>query len=122
MTAAVAVVDVRDLRVAGGLMLGAAATQALWASSVGGPPCPLRTLTGVPCPLCGMTTSVCATVALDLGAAVAANPFGPVAVVVAAVLLARRSITTVRFPLCLPFAALAASWGWQLVRFSEGAP
>src|SRR5579863_451029 len=52
-----------------------------------GLPCPLRTLTGVPCPFCGLTTSVKATLHADWHGAVAANPFGILAVVVAAVLL-----------------------------------
>ena len=112
------IVATRDLRLAGGLMLGAAATQSLWAPVAGGVPCLLRASTGVPCPLCGMTTSVCATATLDLGAAVAANPFGIVAVVVAALLLLRPTIRSFEVPTSVACAALVASWGWQLVRFA----
>src|SRR5579859_7266222 len=54
-----------------------------------GLPCPLRTWTGVPCPLCGMTTSVKATCTGRLREAVAANPFGIVAVMFAIFLLVR---------------------------------
>lgn len=81
-----------------------------------GLPCPLRSLTGVPCPLCGMTTSVEATVHLRLDDALAANPVGVVAVVVAIVLLVRRPATV---PVWVPgiVAGLAAMWAFQLHRF-----
>jgi hypothetical protein len=111
------VADARDLRVAGTLMLGAAASRPLWGPLVGGGvPCALRALSGVPCPLCGMTTSVVATVGFDLGAAVAANPLGVVAVVAVLVLLVRPRVTQVAVPPWLAFSALAGSWGWQLLR------
>ena len=51
--------DARDLRISGGLMLGAAAVLPLLPIEPGFA-CPLRTWTGIPCPLCGMTTSVVA--------------------------------------------------------------
>jgi hypothetical protein len=114
----VVAVDGRDLRIAGAVMLGAAVGQPAWAWT-GGLPCPLRTLTGIPCPLCGMTTSVCATVTGHLGDAVAANPFGIVAVVVAVWLLVTwRRGRVLRLPAWLPWVGLAASWAWQLARFS----
>jgi hypothetical protein len=109
-------IDVGDLRVAASLMLAAAATQPLWSGISPGVPCLLRATTGIPCPLCGMTTSVCATVALDVGTAVAANPFGIVAVLVAILLLVRPRIETLTVPRGLAAAALAASWAWQLAR------
>ena len=99
-------------------MLAIAAAQPLWAWT-GGVPCLLRSSTGIPCPLCGMTTSVCATVTGHLGDAVAANPFGVVAVVVAVALLVTwRSGRVVRLPAWLPWIGLAASWAWQIVRFA----
>lgn len=81
-----------------------------------GLPCPLRALTGIPCPLCGMTTSVVATVHLRFGDALAANPAGVLAVVVAIVLLIRRPATV---PVWLPaiLGVLAAMWAFQLHRF-----
>lgn len=96
-------------------MLAVAAVLALVPGHPG-LPCPLRTLTGVPCPLCGMTTSVEATVHLRLGDALAANPAGVLAVVVAIVLLIRRPTTV---PVWLPaiFVLLAAMWVFELHRF-----
>ena len=79
----------RHLRWAGGAMLGAGLVLTRLPAGAG-LPCPLRAITGVPCPLCGMTTSVKSTLAGHLGDAVAANPAGVVAVVVALVLLAVR--------------------------------
>ncbi len=80
--------------------------------------CPLRAITGIPCPLCGMTTSVTATLQLELGDALSANPVGVLLVVVALALLVTR-------PSRLPVASwwvlaaeVAFSWLWQLQRFS----
>lgn len=79
--------------------------------------CPLRRLTGVPCPLCGMTTSVEESVRGHLSRAFAANPAGIAAVAVALFLLVRRP-GSLRVPAALPFVALAASWLFELHRFS----
>jgi hypothetical protein len=81
-----------------------------------GVPCPLRSLTGVPCPLCGMTTSVTATVHLDLLAALAANPAGVLAVVVAVTLLAFRHRKAVTVPVWAFPTGLLIMWTWQLAR------
>jgi hypothetical protein len=109
-------VDPRDLRVAGGVVLGAAALLPLLPEGAG-VPCPLRTLTGVPCPLCGMTTSVVATVHLRFDEAFAANPAGVAAVAVAIALLAlRRERLRIRAPLV--YVALVAMWVFELNRFS----
>jgi hypothetical protein len=106
----------RDQRVAAAVMLGAAAASPLWASSFG-VPCGLRSLTGIPCPLCGLTRSVCATVTGHVGDALALNPFGVVAVVVAiALVVTWRRGPTLRVPGWLPFAGLAVSWLWQIAR------
>ncbi len=82
-----------------------------------GLPCPLRTITGVPCPLCGMQTSVKATLAGDLGRAVAANPAGLVAVVVAIALLVARPDRIPVPPPAVVGTVLAAMWVFELVRF-----
>jgi Protein of unknown function (DUF2752) len=107
--------DVRDLRIAGAVMLGAAAVLPAMPGSPG-IACPLRALTGVPCPLCGMTTSVEHVVRLEFGAALAANPAGLAAVLVAVLLLVLRP-RQVRVPsLVLPLG-LAAMWVFELYRF-----
>jgi hypothetical protein len=79
--------------------------------------CPLRTITGVPCPLCGMTTSVTATIRLDLGAAIAATPAGLAAVLAAFLVLALRP-RTIRIPAAAPYLVLGCMWLYQLHRFS----
>jgi len=82
-----------------------------------GVPCPLRAFTGVPCPLCGMTTSVSAAATGDVVSALAANPAGLIAVVVAVALLAAPRKTSVDLPRWLLPVSLAAMWVWQLFRF-----
>ena len=80
--------------------------------------CPLRAATGIPCPLCGMTTSVTATVRGDLGAALAANPAGVLAVIAAVVLLVSRRARTIRVPSPVWGALLAGMWLFELFRYS----
>jgi hypothetical protein len=107
--------DDPDLRLgAAGLVAGGAALAAL--PQAGGLPCPLRHATGIPCPLCGLTTSVTETLALDLPAAVAANPGGPVLVLLAVAVLAGPGRRLAVRP-GLVYFALAAMWLWELHRF-----
>lgn len=109
-------IDLRDVRIAGALMLGAAVVRGLAHSSIG-LPCPLRALTGVPCPLCGMTTSVTAAATGRFGDAIAANPAGLLAVVVAIALVLRPRVQSVDLPRWALPAGLGAMWVWQLFRF-----
>lgn len=108
--------DPADLRYASAAVVAAGVALPLLPAH---PPlaCPLRTVTGLPCPLCGMTTSVGATLRLDLEAAVAATPAGLAAVVVALVVLLTRP-HALRVPVPLPYLALAGMWLYQLHRFS----
>jgi len=106
----------RDLRIASGLLLGCAALRAATPGEPG-LPCGLRELTGIPCPFCGMTTSVTATVELDPVEAVAANPGGPVLVLLAlGILLGPARRLAIRSSLV--YFALAVMWLWELDRFS----
>jgi len=108
--------DDGDLRTASAVLLGCAVARAAIPGEPG-LPCPLRALTGVPCPLCGMTTSVTSSVELDFTEAVAANPGGVVLVALAIAILvgpARRLVV----PASVVYFALAASWMWELQRFS----
>jgi hypothetical protein len=82
-----------------------------------GVPCPLRTLTGIPCPLCGMTTSVEATLHGHPLEALAANPAGPFAVLLAAALLVRRPGRLLHAPLAAVILLLALLWFFELHRF-----
>ena len=109
--------NLRDFRTAGIVMLAGAFFVPLMAGTFPEVWCPLRASTGVPCPLCGLTTSVTATMHLDLPAAVQANPFGIVAVVAAAALLFVRKRTSIRIPVPVIVLGLALSWAWQLGRY-----
>jgi hypothetical protein len=81
-----------------------------------GLPCPLRTITGIPCPFCGMTTSVEATVHLQFGDALAANPAGVVLVIVAIVLLVLRP-KSIPVPMTVAVMAVGLMWVFELQRF-----
>lgn len=109
-------IDLGQLRIAGAAMLGAGAVLPLLGHP--GPGCALRALTGIPCPLCGMSTSVESTLRLDLGDALATNPMGVAAVVVALSLIVHRGRRRLAIPAWTIPACLALMWIWQLVRFS----
>jgi Protein of unknown function (DUF2752) len=108
--------DLSDTRGAAVALLGGAALLPLLPGHAG-LPCPLRTLTGVPCPLCGMTTSVEATVHGRLGAALAANPAGPLVVVAALFVLVRRPAGPLRMPTAAVVMLLLGMWVFELHRF-----
>lgn len=108
--------DVVVLRRLGLLMLGAGALLAFLPIHPG-LLCPLRATTGVPCPLCGMTTSVKSSLRLDLPAALAANPAGLTAVILALALVVWRP-ARLRVPLLALVAAGAGMWLFQMFRFS----
>ena len=109
------ILDLRDVRIGGAVMLAGAVLLPVLPGP-DGLPCPLRALTGVPCPLCGMTTSVTAAVHLDPWAALAANPAGVAAVAVAAGLLIVRRRSEVTVPSWGVAVLVALMWGWQLAR------
>ena len=113
-----------------GLRTGVIAAAALAAAQLHqhadpGVLCPLRRLTGVPCPLCGSTTVFMQAGAGNWGAAVTANPFTVLAVLM---LLLYPALTFdapgrwKRLPLrarwILGVAVVAADWLWQLHRFN----
>lgn len=108
-------VDLHDLRIAGSVMLAGAVLLPLLPGP-DGVPCPLRSLTGIPCPLCGMTTSVTAAVHFDPLQALAANPAGVLAVVVAVGLLVFRHRRMADVPVWAMPVGLVLMEVWQLAR------
>jgi hypothetical protein len=108
-------IDLASVRTAGAAMLGAAVLWP-WRPHGFGIPCAFHAVTGVPCPLCGMTRSVTATVHLRLHDALATNPAGILAVLVAVVLLVRPPRPVVSVPRWAVPVGLAALWSCQLLR------
>lgn len=108
--------QVRSLRSACGLMLGAGVVLARMPQGLG-LPCPLRMATGVPCPFCGMTTSVKQAFAFDPGSAIAANPAGVVLVMVAVAVLVLRPTRIPAPPTAMVVTGMALMWAFQLNRF-----
>src|SRR5262249_32391310 len=97
-------IDLKPLRVAGAgqFAVGPGLPATL------GPPCPLRTVTGVPCPFCGMTRGVTALVHGQLSAAFSYNPGAFLVVAMALVLLVAWRWQRVRIPLWAVFVFFAA--------------
>lgn len=108
--------DVADLRIAG-LVLCAAALVLPMVPFYPGVTCPLRASTGIPCPLCGLTTSVRATMRLDVAEAVATNPGGFAAVGAAAALLVMRR-PRITVPVAAVPLGLVCLWVFELFRFN----
>ena len=102
------------MRTAGAVMLGAGLLLSRPAAT--GLSCPFHSITGVPCPLCGMTRSVIATMHLHLHAALAMNPAGVLAVVVAVTLLLAWRLRRLAVPAWAPPVAIALVWSLQLFR------
>ena len=80
MTRAVRADRLRDIGVAGALVMWLAYTRIYWviqAAHVGLPPCPFYYLTGHPCPFCGGTRSFAYMWQGDIADAVRLYPLGP---------------------------------------------
>jgi hypothetical protein len=104
----------RELRVAAGALVGAAA---VWPLLPVHPPlaCPLRSLTGIPCPFCGLTRACVAAVHGHLATSLAFNPAGVLMIVAALVALVRPQwLARVRMPVWVAGAAFAALWVWNI--------
>ena len=72
---------IRDLAIAGVLILWLVYTRIFWAlqaAHLSAPPCPFYYLTGHPCPFCGGTRSFAYTWSGDIADAVRLYPLGPV--------------------------------------------
>jgi len=65
-----------------------------------------------------MTTSVEATTHGHLGAALQANPAGPLAVLAALIIIVRRPRAVIRVPVAVVVATLLGLWLFELRRFS----
>jgi hypothetical protein len=104
-----------DVRRTSAVVLGVGLALSLLPVGLG-PPCPLRSFTGLPCPLCGTTTAVRALLDADPASALAANPFGVLAVLFA-VLLVAVPPAVLRVPARALVGAGLASWLFQLHRF-----
>ena len=95
------------------------------------PGCHFEAVTGLPCPTCGATRAALALSRLDLAEAVAINPLAALAAlafvlggyVAGVAALAGRSVR-IRAPAggalrLLALLAVAANWGWLLLRWSR---
>ncbi|HKA92485.1 MAG TPA: DUF2752 domain-containing protein [Acidimicrobiia bacterium] len=114
-------IDLKPLRVAGAGMFAVAAVRP-WLPATLGPPCPLRTVTGVPCPFCGMTRGVTALVHGQVSAAFSYNPGAFLVVAMALVLLVAWRWQRVRIPMWSVFVFFAALWAFQLFKYATGRP
>lgn len=113
--------DLHEVRVAGAVMLGAAAVRPLVPFEFV-PPCPLRTITGIPCPMCGMTRGVTALVHGDFARALLLNPASYLAVALALLLLVQWRTRKVVVPVWLIVTVLGLMWTWQIFKYATGRP
>ncbi len=113
--------DLKQLRLVGAGMLGAAA---IWPLLPVHPPvlCPLRSTTGIPCPFCGMTRGVTAAVHGDFGDSLMFNPGAIVLVAIAALLLFGWRRRTATLPVWIVFGFFAVLWTFQLFKYFTGRP
>jgi hypothetical protein len=115
--------DLKPLRFGAAAMFGIAAIRpALPAAVPLGPPCPLRTLTGVPCPFCGMSRGVVALVHGHVSEAFTFNPGVFLIVAMAIVLLVAWRWQRVRVPVWAVFLFFTVLWAYQLFKYSTGRP
>jgi len=104
----------RDLRIAAGGLVGAAA---IWPLLPVHPPlaCPLRAITGIPCPFCGMTRACVAAVHGHFGASLSFNPGGVLIVALALIALVRpRFLVRIQPPAWSFTIALGVLWLWNI--------
>lgn len=116
-----ATIELIPVRAAGAAMLAVAAVLPVVPVSVG-PPCLLRSITGLPCPFCGMTRSVTAAVHGDFARSLALTPAGLLAVLTAIVMIAAWRWRRITVPMWLVSVALALMWGYQLFKYTTGRP
>jgi hypothetical protein len=114
--------ELKPLRFAGAAMLGIAAIRPTLSAVPLGPPCPLRTVTGIPCPFCGMTRGVTALVHGHVSAAFSFNPGAFLIVAMAIALLIAWRWQRVRIPVWAVFLFFALLWAYQLFKYSTGRP
>jgi uncharacterized protein DUF2752 len=114
-------IELKPLRAAGAVMLAGAVVRPHLPAHLG-PPCPLRTLTGVPCPFCGMTRGVTAFVHGDLGASLMFNPGAVLLVALAVVLLVAWRWRRVTIPMWVLVVFFATLWAFQLFKYATGRP
>nr|HEX4319116.1 DUF2752 domain-containing protein [Kofleriaceae bacterium] len=98
--------------------LGSASTQRAIVSD--GPPCPLKTVTGIDCPFCGMTHATVALGRGDWSGALHAHPLAPLVLggmlVLMAMIVVGRSDAVMRGRrIYVLLGAIAAIWLLRLV-------